>query len=100
MYVIYQMPMSIWIKSPLYSESSEVFIKDYVPVYQGELPDEVKNQSDIDVLEYLFKTFNIRHPDDYPSRSMSPGDVVTMTLRGHTRHYLCCTIGWHELKEF
>lgn len=45
------------------------------------------------ILESLFYTFNMEHPEDYSHRSLSVGDVVVL---GESA-YLCAPVGWEEI---
>ncbi len=100
-YVIYQMPSSLWHKDSFFKSDSVVSRYDYLPVHQGQLPDDAQEmKSDIDILEHLFHTFNADHPKNYASRSMSSGDVVMLDKGYCAKYYLCCSVGWHELENF
>jgi hypothetical protein len=71
----------------------------YHRTYKGELkarpPAVPEVIDDVDALNRLYHTFNVAHPIDFESYSLSVGDIVVLD---GTRHYFCNTIGWHELK--
>ena len=48
-------------------------ITDYIMVYSGKTKDRLCNNR---ILEMLFEKFNINHPDDYYSESMSVSDII------------------------
>lgn len=50
-----------------------VDIKDYVHVYTGKTGAKMGNRR---ILEMLFQEFNVNHPNDYHSSSMSVSDIV------------------------
>lgn len=50
-----------------------VKIVDYVMVYSGEIKGDKLNNR---MLEQLFEKFNINHPEDYHSESMSVSDLI------------------------
>ena len=68
----------------------KIDLKDYEVTYEGELDyPEMPN-----VLEELFKIFNIKIPEDFKGRSMSISDIVEID----GKNYYCDVIGWKELK--
>jgi len=94
-YTIYQMPLSVRRnKSGLWNSDSIVERMDYLPVYKGNT--QTTTKTDTGILDELFDTFNINHPKDFASNSMSAGDVIQLNDKDF---YLCCTIGWHRLGE-
>lgn len=66
----------------------------YHKTYEGHLigPD----SDDEEVLEEIFKVFNLLHPKDFKSYSVSMADVVI--LQGVRRWY-CDTFGWCSLTD-
>lgn len=50
-----------------------VKIVDYVMVYSGKIKGDKLNNR---MLEQLFEKFNINHPEDYHSESMSVSDLI------------------------
>lgn len=63
---------------------------DYNCVYSGTLPN-VRRTTEI--LNKLFRDFNINHPKDYKGRSMSVYDVVEL----ENSFYQCNTFGWSQI---
>jgi hypothetical protein len=100
-FTIMQMPMSLWHKEHiLFNEDTRVNQNDYVPVYKGDVPPEVDQSNVYAVLEYLFEIFNIHHPENYPGRSLSRGDVVLIEKDNTLTYYLCASFGWHAINYF
>lgn len=100
-YTIFQMPVSLWhANNIIFDQNSKVRFIDYLPVYHSCISDYSK--TDLEICDELFEEFNIRHPQDYVSRSLSSGDVIAIR-RGdvnNMKYYLCCSFGWHELVDF
>lgn len=90
-YTIYQLPPNLSLHESYWDEK-QIKRGNYLAVYKGEITSECINIA----LEKLFETFNMNHPIDYPSRSMSVGDVVK--LDGD--YYLCAPMGWQKLDDF
>lgn len=65
---------------------------DYERTYYGDVP----ATREMTVLNALFRTFNVAHPDDFTGRSMSVSDVVV--LDGDTVWY-CDNLGWSQLPD-
>lgn len=101
-YTIYQMPLSLWhSRYAWFDKNSEVRRIDYCPVYQGDLAEESQQfENNEEALGYLFEKFNLEHPRDYASRSMSAGDVIMIGSGDNAKYYLCCSFDWHELDNF
>lgn len=75
-----------------------VKITDYVIVYSGKTKDRLGNRR---VLEILFEKFNINHPSDYHSESMSVSDLVC-TINEETKErtwWYVDNIGFQKVKE-
>lgn len=51
-------------------------------------------------LEYLWKKFNMAHPDDYRGRSLSVSDVVVLIDEEGAKAFFCDSIGWMKVPEF
>lgn len=92
-YAIFQMPASLR-DNRIWNHDTEVRREDFLPVYKGSLT--TNSRLPEDILDDLFEIFNINHPKDYTSRSMSSGDVVQLNGKDY---YLCCSSGWHGLGE-
>lgn len=65
----------------------------YNRVYSGEV-------ESFEPLEYLWKKFNMAHPDDYRGRSLSVSDVVVLTDENGAKAFFCDSFGWNEVPEF
>ena len=50
--------------------------------------------TDAELLEVVLRMLNVNHPSDYAERSLSVGDVVTIT---ESRSYVCHWAGWIPL---
>ena len=94
---VYQLPIS---NPNIFKDSSivdNIKLKDYVPVYTSESDIE----EDYELLDELFKKFNINHPEGFAGHSMSISDVVTIEDKkeNHTWYYYCDTFGWEFLND-
>ena len=67
---------------------------DYYKVYEGDLPQ--KN-----ILEELFRIFNVDHPADFRGHSLSVSDIVALKKDGNDYWYwyYCDSFGWKEITE-
>lgn len=72
-------------------QTGGVNLENYDIVYSGKI--DRLDQSDNEILNNLFQTFNVDHPADYRGRSLSVSDVVTL----NGKSYFCDTAGWVEL---
>jgi hypothetical protein len=68
-----------------------VDLSKYEVIYAGECADDGQDQV---ILEGLFQTFNIAHPEDFRAASMSVGDIVML---GNARLWFCDSVGWVAL---
>ena len=68
-----------------------VSAEDYTYIYEGEI-----SESKDSVLESLWRMFNIEHPKDYYSRSLSVSDIVVIDDVA----YFCDYFGWVEIPNF
>ncbi|MEI2465071.1 YodL domain-containing protein [Niallia taxi] len=91
-YTIFQMPFSLVKNTAWWSEDSVVQKEDFLPVYKGEF--QTSSRYPEDILNELFEIFNLKHPKDYASRSLSSGDVIKLN---ENEYYLCCSMGWYKL---
>ena len=62
----------------------------YRLVYESEI--EVKGPGNL--LEKLFRIFNLEHPEDYSARSMSVSDIVEFYGNGKREFFFCDSIGF------
>jgi hypothetical protein len=69
----------------------EVNMKHYVQVYSDEIR---YGKSIFEFLEYLFKKFNLDHPNDFNGHSMSISDIVKV----NDKYYFCDSIGWKHIE--
>ena len=85
-----------------YVGNSSIDFNGYEISYQGELgsesseydEDTLEERNEMSVLEDLFRIFNIEHPDDFDSYSLSVGDIVVLNGKSY---YLCMPIGWEKI---
>lgn len=52
--------------------------------------------TDMELLEEVFRLLNVSHPKDYTERSLSVGDVLTIS---ESRSYVCDWTGWIPLNS-
>lgn len=77
-------------------EKQNVVRRDYVAVYKGEI--EEREDGDIDtILEDLFVMFNVNHPKDYYSSSLSVSDVIEITKKNEKGKK---TKEWYYVNDF
>ena len=67
--------------------------KDYALIYTGELQ---PGQN----LDQLYEQFNLHHPADYTSHSMSVSDVVVLNQNGQAQAFYVDSFGFTELPDF
>lgn len=65
-------------------------LSDYEVVYEGE----IEGTNIGEVLEYLFRIFNIQQPKDFRGHSMSVSDVVCLD----GKYYYTDNVGFEEVK--
>ena len=63
----------------------------YNNVYEGEITTESENTTDI--LDDIYRKFNIARPEDFKGHSLSTSDVIKMD----GKHYFCDSFGWEEI---
>lgn len=68
----------------------------YKKVYSGNCS-EMLTQSCDQILEGLYKTFNIEHPKDYAARSLSVSDLIVLNDRETAHCYYCDNIGFKKV---
>ena len=71
---------------------------NYKPVYQGDLNGE--GQSTAEILESIYKRFNLHHPDDFRGHSLSVSDIVVLREDGRDQTYFVESYGFMEVPEF
>jgi hypothetical protein len=67
-------------------------INRYKTVYKNSI--KLQFDSELEVLDNLFRIFNIEHPKDYKGISMSVGDIVEI----FGKFYYCDSMGWKEIE--
>ena len=50
------------------------------------------------ILEELFRIFNIDHPADFKGHSLSVSDIVILDINDKTSSWYCDDTGWTEIK--
>lgn len=100
-YVILQRPNLMYREQPFIIDSTTEIVHDeYVPVYSGVIDVNEPGEDRMAVCDDLFRKFNIDHPHDYTSRSLSAGDLIHLHDDGLGEYYLCCSIGWHKVRAW
>ena len=98
-FTIWQMPKSLWHKNHgVFDKDTPVRIGDYCSVWTDALVNDEGNEvascyTTHQMLNYIFKKFNLNHPRNYAGRSLSAGDIVEID----GERYLCCSTGWSKL---
>jgi YodL-like len=70
----------------------EININRYNVTYDSVI--ELQFENEIEILEKLFRKFNIEHPKDFKSYSLSVGDIVEI----FDKFYYCDSVGWKEIQ--
>lgn len=70
-------------------------LKAYTEVYKGEY--DPTGRTTKQILEVLFKKFNVKRPEDFHGHSLSISDIVVIKRGSHTRYYYCGSFGWTQL---
>lgn len=74
----------------------KVDLDHYSIQYRSDIQGEIKEDDDvIFVLEDIYHTFNMNHPLDYKSRSLSVGDVVKLD----DDYYIVDSMGFKKLTK-
>ena len=71
-----------------------VNLAHYYQTYSGEIHLHDAIPHDVSVLESLFHEFNLHHPADFRSYSLSVGDIIVID---NERMYFCDMFGWTPL---
>jgi hypothetical protein len=71
--------------------NGKIDVSKYDFVYKGTIVE--SGRSNEEMLEELFETFNINHPNDYKGRSISTGDIILLG----TVAYYCDSFGWQKI---
>lgn len=75
----------------------EVTKNNYEKVYSGTLD---TTDSTSEVLESIYIKFNLQHPADYRSHSLSVSDIVVLHENGVDTAHFCDSIGFVEVPQF
>lgn len=67
--------------------------RDYDLVYDGQMTVS-GGEADSELLETIYRRFNLDHPEDYPGRSLSMSDVVELYDSGSRRYFYCDRMGF------
>ena len=83
----------------LQSKGLAVERANYDLIYTGQLSENIHG-STLQVAESLYEQFNIRHPADYHSPSLSVSDIVAVKQDGVLSCHYCDSFGFQELTGF
>lgn len=88
---------------PFEIASNKANIKDlmkteYETVYESTLDTKNYIIDAHNILEELFRIFNIDHPADFKGHSLSVSDIVILNINGKTSSWYCNDMGWTEIK--
>ena len=72
----------------------------YEVVYFANTPAYFYGMSNVEALEELYLTFNLRRPADFRGHSLSVSDVVVLNREGQTGTFYVDRIGFKELPGF
>ena len=78
------------------NKNENLSIKDYDLVYQGDISD----FSSDNLLEGIYRKFNLDRPEDFRGHSLSMSDVVVTEINNEHKAYYCDRIGFQEMPEF
>ena len=76
-----------------------VLPENYKLVYMGELT-ELQGQTQSETLEAIYTKFNIDHPADYKTHSLSVSDIVVLHEDGENSAHFVDSFGFTELPKF
>ena len=77
-----------------YDPERKVCRTDYTDTYNG-IVKEGQDESDETALKWLYMIFNVAHPRNFNSYSLSMADIVVLDCY---RIYYCDTVGWQRLQ--
>lgn len=96
-YYLFQMPISNNKIFAHYDSVDEINMDDYVPVYTGEVSDNIDMETEC---ENLFTMFNIHHPIGFAAHSLSTSDILMFVDEsGRSFHYYCDWVGFRKLND-
>jgi len=94
--IIYQLPVEHGqCFRPFDDSVNYELIYQYSEVYQFEYSGE--GLSAIEILDDIFKTFNLDRPLDFTSRSISVSDIVFIQFSACGQYWYCDTYGWKQI---
>lgn len=76
--------------STMKSLDVKVDLDNYDLIYEGKVKTDVSN-----ILEELYRAFNIEQPEDFFGRSMSVSDIVQIG----DDYFYCDSIGWANINK-
>ena len=71
--------------------------RDYDLVYDGRMTAS-GNEADSELLEKIYRRFNLDLPEDYPGRSLSMSDVMELYDSGSRRYFYCDRMGFSPVQ--
>lgn len=78
------------------NKNENLNIRDYDLVYQGNISD----FSSENLLEAIYRKFNLDRPEDFRGHSLAMSDVVVTEINDEQKAYYCDRIGFQEMPEF
>ncbi len=81
----------------LHQKGLDVEYDNYAAVYAGNLENAGAAQ---EMLDNLYQTFNVDHPDDFRGHSLSVSDIVVLKQHGEISAYYVDSIGFKEIQGF
>ena len=99
-YVIYQVRADVpfaFLNWKLANNMADWSFKPYRSVQNGY----EEAADDMNLLGYLFETFNINRPEGYRAHSMSVSDVIFVEdiEANKKKYYYCDSIGWKDITK-
>lgn len=95
-YYILQRPSAL--KKPLDDiKDFKPNLRDYLYTYRDEYKlksdEELNEEMKFNILGEIFYKFNMNHPDNFASYSLSVGDIIEL----EDEKFMCMTIGWKKV---
>lgn len=99
-YVIYQVRANVpfaFLNWKLANKMADWSFKPYRSVWNGT----EEAADDMDLVNYLWEVFNVRHPVGYRARSLSVSDVIRVedTETNTIKYYYCDSFGWTDITK-
>lgn len=97
-YVIYQVRANVpfaFLNWKLANKMADWSFKPYRSVWNGY----EEAADDMDLINYLWEVFNVRHPVGYRARSLSVSDIVRVENieTNEIKYYYCDSFGWKDV---